>query len=171
MDSTEKLLKQIIPPIERPDGRDREWFSNEKILSNLNEKELKAVEEGLIKMLEADDDYLIAETLIHLNAVNSVSAMLNRLRQADSPAGKIKWASFIFEIKNGDEEMVNIAFQEFEKFEFIYEVESIIFYDLIKFNSAKINSLIERFVNHKYFLVAHHAKFVLNYKGYVELYE
>ena len=55
-----------------------------------------------------------------------------------------------------------IAFEEFEKLEFIYEVQGVVFYDLIKFNSPRINKRINEFINHKYFLVAHHAKEVLN---------
>lgn len=40
--------------------------------------------------------------------------------------------------------------------------------DLIKFESPRINKRIEKFVDHKYDLVPHHAKMVLNYNGYVD---
>ena len=40
--------------------------------------------------------------------------------------------------------------------------------DLIKFNSPRINKRIEKFVDHKYDLVAIHAKTVLNYNGYAD---
>ena len=50
-----ELLKKIIPTISRPDGKDREWFNNDEILSKLNKEELKIVEHGLIKMLKTDN--------------------------------------------------------------------------------------------------------------------
>ena len=83
---------------------------------------------------------------------------------------KITWASIINDLKKGDSEMEKIAFGEFEKLEFIYAVQGWIFMDLIKFNSSRINKRIEKFVDHKYDLVAHHAKMVLNYNGYADSY-
>lgn len=162
METIEKTLKRIIPP---PTREDREGFTNDHIISKLKIGELKIVEERLIDMLQMDNDYLIAETLIKLDSINAILPMENWLKKANSPSDKIKWASFINEIKKGDKEMENIAFKTFEKFEFKYGIESILFDDLIKFNSPRINDLIKQFVDHKYFLVSHHAKRVLNLKS------
>lgn len=162
MNIKETLLKLIIPPIERPDGKDREWFNNEEILSNLNKKELLIVEEQLIEILKTSDDILIPQTLIKLKSKASIPVMLEKLESIKDSFQKIIWASFINEINNGNEEMENIAFIEFKKLEFVYGVQGLIFYDLIKFKSERINKLIEEYVDHKYFLVAHHAREVLN---------
>ncbi len=171
MEINEKFLKQIIPPITRPDGKDREWFSNDDILSKLNKEELRIVEERLIEMLKTNDDTLIPQTLIKLNSLDSIPTMLKKLELIKDPFNRITWASFINEIKKGDKEMEKVAFGEFEKLEFIYEVQGLIFHDLVKFKSDRINNLIKKFVGHKYFLVAHHAKLVLNYNGYAKSYE
>ncbi|GAA3517397.1 hypothetical protein GCM10022393_34400 [Aquimarina addita] len=171
MEINEKLLKQIIPPIIRPDGKDREWFNNDEILSKLSKEELKIVEEQLIDMLKTSNDTLIPQTLIKLESLDSIPVMLEKLELIKDPFNKITWASFINEIKNGDKEMEQVAYREFGKLEFIYEVQGPIFHDLIKFKSERINNLINKFTDHKYFLVAHHAKLVLNHKGYAESYE
>lgn len=161
MGTIEKLLKQIIPPITRSDGKDREWFSNNEIISKLNDSELKSVEQHLVEMLKTSDDLLIPQTLIKLKSLKCIPIMLDRLESLKNPFSRIVWASFVNEIKNGDEEMEQIAFEEFERLEFIYEIQSVIFYDLIKFKSLRINNLISKYANHKYFLVAHHSKKVL----------
>jgi len=171
LEKIEKLLKQIITPITRPDGKDREWFSNDEILSKLNKKELKIVEEQLIEMLKTNDDTLIPQTLIKLESFDSIPIMLEKLKLIKTPFNRITWASFINEIKKGDKEMEKVAFEEFEKLEFIYEIQGTIFHDLVKFKSERINNLIKKFVHHKYFLVGHHAKLVLNYNGYANSYE
>lgn len=162
MDKIEKLLKRIIPPVSRPDGKDREWFNNDKILSKLNENDLKIVEQRLIEMLKTNGDDLIPQTLIKLKSLDSIPNMQERLDIIKDPFRRITWATYINEMKNGDEEMETIAFEEFKKLEFIYQVQGIIFHDLIKFDSSRINNRIKEFTNHKYFLVAHHAREVLN---------
>lgn len=168
MEIKDKLLKQIILPITKPYSKDREWFSNNEILSKLNKEELRIVEKQLIEILKTNDDTLIPETLIKLKSIDSIPIMLDKLKLIKEPLSRIKWASFINEIKNGDKEMEAVAFRELEKFEFIYEAQGTIFHDLVKFKSERINNLIKKFIDHKYFLVAHHAKLVLNYDGYVE---
>tara|TARA_R110002072_G_scaffold174802_19_gene330600 strand:- start:15252 stop:15818 length:567 start_codon:yes stop_codon:yes gene_type:complete len=162
----EKILKKIIPP----DTRDED-FSNHKILDSLTLSELKRVEFELIKMLENNNDFLIGETLVYLKSKDSIQAMRKRIDKEVSSSAKIKWATLINELNNGDPEMERIAFEEFKRFEFIYEIEGIIFYDLIKFNSNRINKLIEGYINHKYFLVRHHSKYVLNYENYATEYD
>ena len=171
MTKTQELLNQIIPPITRPDGKDREWFSNDEILSKLNDEELDIVEQGLIEMLKTDNDILIPQTLIKLKSIDSIPTMLEKLELLKDPFERITWASFINEIKGGDKEMEKVAFEEFKRLEFIYEIQGLIFHDLIKFKSERINRFIKEFVEHKYFLVAHHAKLVLNYKGYTKSYD
>lgn len=171
MEINENLLKQIIPPITRPDGKDREGFDNDEILTKLSKEELIIVERQLIEMLKLSDDTLIPQTLIKLESLDSIPIMLEKLELIKNPFYIITWASFINEIKNGDKEMEKIAFKAFEKLEFIYEIQGPIFHDLIKFKSERINNLIINFVGHKYFLVSHHAKLVLNYNGYRESYE
>ncbi|SMP27361.1 hypothetical protein SAMN06265375_1131 [Muriicola jejuensis] len=116
------------------------------------------MKERLLQMIKDDGDYLIAETLVKLNSVEATNHMEIWLNKASSPAVRIKWASFITEIRNGDLKMEAIAYQEFQNFKFKYEVESIIFYDLIKFQSDRINDLIRNYIDHKYFLVSLHAK-------------
>lgn len=171
MKTEKELLNQIIPPITRQDGKDREWFNNDEILSKLTEKELKIVEQGLIKMLKTNNDTLIPKTLIKLKAVDSIPTLLEKLESIKTPFEKIIWASFINELKDGDKEMEKIAYEAFKELEFIYEVQGIIFHDLIKFKSERINNLIKEFVEHKYFLVAHHAKLALNHEDYVDSYK
>lgn len=162
MDKIKKLINKIIPTVTRPDGKDREWFSNDEILSKLNKEELKIVEKHLISMLKTSDDNLIPQTLIKLKSINSIPTIVEKLELMNDPFNRITWASYINELKNGDLEMEKIAFQEFQKLEFIYEIQGVIFYDLIKFNSSRINSRIKEFIDHKYFLVAHHSREVLN---------
>ncbi|MFD2566730.1 hypothetical protein [Pseudotenacibaculum haliotis] len=161
--NTEQLIKQIIPEPKRSDLKDREWFSNDEILTKLNEEERRAVEEKLIEMLGSDDDSLIPETLVKMKSLNAVPAMLKKLASKSDSFERIQWATFINEIKNGDDEMEKVAFEAFEKLEFIYEVHGDVFYNLIKFNSPRIDELIETYTNHKDFLVAYHAKEVLSF--------
>lgn len=158
MDNIEELIKQIIPEVKRPDQRDREWFSNDEILSKLNKEDLEFVEKRLLEKLQISDDLLISQTLVKMKSVKAIPVMLEKLASAKDSFDKIQWASFINELNQGDEEMEKKAFKALEKIEFIYEVQGIIFYDLIKFNSPRINGLIKEYIDHKYFLVAYHAK-------------
>ncbi|MET7030807.1 hypothetical protein [Sediminicola luteus] len=168
MSKTDKLLKRIIPP---PTREEREGFSNQKLLAELSPQELENVEKGLIEMLADQDDFLIGETLVFLNSEWSIPGLRDRLKKASSTFEKIKWVSLVNDLRNGNSEMEKIAYEEFQKLEFLYEIDGIVFMDLIKFDSERINKKIEQFVDHKYFLVAHHAKMVLNYKGYADNYD
>ena len=167
MRNIEKLIKEIIPP---PTREKREGFTNDKIILGLNKEEFLAVEKRLIQELEENDDLLIGQTLVKMKSEYALPALLLRLSKKDSHFGRIIWAALINDLKNGDSEMEKMAFEEFEKLEFIYAVEGRIFMDLIKFNSSRINKRIEKFIDHKYDLVAHHAKMVLNYNGYADSY-
>ncbi|WP_435263472.1 hypothetical protein [Tenacibaculum sp. nBUS_03] len=167
MRDIEKLIKEIIPPLTRDE---REGFTNDKIITGLNEQEFLAVEKRLIEELEEKDDLLIGQTLVAMESKNALITLLKRLEKKDSHFEKISWAALINDLKRGDSEMEKTAFEQFEKLEFIYAVQGSIFMDLIKFNSPRINERIEKYVNHKYDLVSHNAKMVLNYNGYADLY-
>jgi hypothetical protein len=168
MRNIEELIKKIMPP---PTGKEREWFTNDEIIAELNKKEFLAVEKRLIQELEENDDLIIGQTLVEMKSENALPVLLRQLNKKDSHFEKITWAALINDLKKGDSEMEKIAFEEFEKLEFIYAVQGCIFMDLIKFNSQRINKRIEKFVHHKYDLVAIHAKTVLNYNGYADLYD
>lgn len=165
MRNIEKLIKEIIPP---PTFEEREGFTNDKIIAGLNKEEFLAVEKRLIQEMEENDDLLIGQTLVEMKSENALPVLLRQLKKKDSHFEKITWAALINDLKKGDSEMEKIAFGEFEKLEFIYAVQGWIFMDLIKFNSPRINKRIEKFVDHKYDLIAHHAKMVLNYNGYAD---
>jgi hypothetical protein len=167
MRENELLLKKIIPPKTR---EERDCFSNEEIIAELNQEQIKYIEKRLIELLETDHDYLIAETLVHIKSEKSIPEIFKQLKKSSSSFEKIKWASFINEINNGDKEMELIAYNECKKMEFIYEIEGIVFCDLIKFKSPRIEKQIEKYIEHKYFLVNHYAKLVLNYNGYSDNY-
>ena len=167
MRDIEKLIKEIIPP---PTREEREGFTNDKIIAGLNKEEFLAVEKRLIEELEEKDDLLIGQTLVAMESENALPVLKKRLEKKDSHYEKITWAALINELKKGDSEMEKIAFEAFEKLEFIYAVQGCIFMDLIKFKSPRINKQIEKFVDHKYDLVAIHAKTVLNYNGYADSY-
>ena len=158
----EELIMKIIPPATR---EEREGFSNDNIIAGLNKEEFLAVEKRLIEELKEKDDLLIVQMLVNMKSKNALPILLTRLDKKESHFEKITWAALINDLKKGDSEMEKIAYEAFEKLEFIYAVQSSIFMDLIKFKSPRINKRIETFVDHKYDLVAHHAKMVLNYNG------
>lgn len=164
----ERLLRGIIPPDTR---EEREGFTNDEIISELNSEELKVVEERLIEMLKTNDDLLIGQTLVKMESVDSIPVLKKRLELEDSLFIKITWARLINDLKKGDPEMEQIAFEAFENLEFIYGTQGGVFLDLGAFDSPRINRKIEEFVDHKYFLVAHHAKMVLNHNGYADAYD
>ncbi|MDY8135462.1 hypothetical protein [Aquimarina sp. 2201CG5-10] len=168
MRNIEKLIWEIVPP---PTREEREGFTNYKIIAGLSNEEFLAVEKRLIKELDENDDLLIGQTLVEMKSESALPVLLRRLEKKDSHFEKITWAALINDLKKGDSEMEKIAFKEFEKLEFIYAVQGVIFIDLIKFDSPRINKRIENFVDHKYDLVAHHAKMVLNYNGYADSYD
>lgn len=161
MKNLDQLIDEIIPP---HTGWEREAPSNDSILSNLNESEKAQVEKRLLERLEIEPDFIIAETLTKLNVKEATVHINYWLNSSNIPSEKIKWASFIFQLNGRDVKMEEIAFTEFTQFNFKYEVEFTIFYDLIKFESERINNLIRNYTNHKYFLVAYHAKKVLGIK-------
>ena len=156
----EKLINNIIPPA---DYRHRNGFSNSDIIDQLNEHEKKLVEEILInKLLGQTDDTLIVETLAYLKSEKALSILYDFLERCSDPMAKIISATSIFEI-NGDTDMIDIAVASFRKLEddknpyYIY-ILPFAFNYLIKFKSAKVNSIIEEYTNHKEYLISYNAK-------------
>jgi len=158
MEVNEKFIEQIIPKFYGSNWKEREWFDNTSILEELSLEELKLVEKLLIKKMEKDDDQLIPETLVKIRSNDSVLFMLRKISLMNDPFEKIVWASFINDIMEGHKEAEKIAYNEFQRLEFIYEIQGSIFIHLKKFKSQRINSHIENFIDHKYSLVSHHAK-------------
>ena len=165
MRNINKLIKRIIPSDTR---EERDGFTNEEIIVGLNSEEFLAVEKRLIKELVEKDDLLIGQTLVSMESKNALPILKKKLETEESHFKKITWAALINDLKKGDSEMEKIAFEEFQKLEFIYAGQGGVFIDLIKFDSPRINKRIEKFVDHKYDLVAYHAKMVLNYNGYAD---
>ena len=70
---------------------------------------------------------------------------------------KIIWASFINEIKDGDEEMKLIVLKEMDNVTEKYSRTSMFHY-LSRFSDSRINEKIQDFINHKDYLVAYNAR-------------
>jgi hypothetical protein len=149
-----QLLKEIIPPA---DYQHRNGFSNEHIILSLSEIEKVEVEQDLIEMLKKNDDTLIGETLAIMKSENSLQSLKKRLGSTKNASSKIIWASFINEIKGGDEEMKNIALNEFENVTEKYTLIST-FYYLSSLNDPRIKEKIRTYINHKDYLIAYNAR-------------
>jgi hypothetical protein len=150
----ENLLKELIPP---SDYQHRNGFSNEHIVLSLTENEKTEVERNLIDMLEKKEDDLIGETLTIMKSTDSLPTLKKRLNLTKSPTMKIIWASYINEIKSGDDEMKEIALTEFDKVLEKYTRIGI-FYHLAKFCDSRINDKIRNYINHKDYLTAYNAR-------------
>lgn len=150
----EHLLKELIPP---SDYQHRNGFSNEHIVLSLTENEKTEVERNLIKMLEKNDDDLIGETLTIMKSTDSLPTLKKRLKLAKSPTMKIIWASYINEIKSGDDEMKEIALTEFDNVSDKYSLIGI-FHHLAKFCDSRINDKIRNYINHEDYLTAYNAR-------------
>lgn len=150
----EQLIKELIPP---NDYQHRNGFSNEHIVLSLTEKEKLEVERTLIEMLEDKEDDLIGETLTIMKSTDSLPTLQKRLNLTNSSTMKIIWASYINEIKNGDEKMKEIALSEMDKVSEKYSRIGI-FHHLAKFRDDRINNKIRNFINHKDYLTAYNAR-------------
>lgn len=149
-----QLLKEIIPP---SDYQHRNGFSSEHIILSLSEAEKVEVEQSLIEMLKKNDDILIGETLVIMKSENSLQALKRRLELTKNASSKIMWASFINEIKGGDEEMKNIALNEFENVTEKY-TKILIFHYLSRFKDTRIKEKIKSYINDKDYLIAYNAR-------------
>jgi len=154
MRNIDQLLDDLIPP---SDYQHRNGFSNAHILLSLTENEKKEVERNLIEMLEKTDDGLIGETLAIMKSTDSLPTLKKRLNSAESPTSKIIWATFINEIKDGDEEMKLIALNELDEVTEKYS-QILIFHYLSRFMDSRINEKIRGFINHKDYLTAYNAR-------------
>jgi hypothetical protein len=150
----DELLKEIIPP---NDYQHRNGFGNEHIIFSLSQTEKIEVEKRLIEMLEKKDDTLIGETLAIMKSENSLQALKRRLELTKNSSPKIMWASFINEIKGGDEEMKNVALNEFENVTEKY-TQILTFHYLSRFKDARINEKIQSYINHNDYLIAYNAR-------------
>ncbi|TXE15336.1 hypothetical protein ES731_15440 [Psychroflexus gondwanensis] len=154
MRNIDHLLKELIPP---SDYQHRNGFSNEHVVLSLTENEKTEVERNLIEMLEKKEDDLIGETLTIMKSTDSLSTMRKRLNLSQSPTMKIIWASYINQIKSGDEEMKEIALNEFDKVSEKYSIIGI-FHHLAKFCDSRINDKIRNYINDKDYLIAYNAR-------------
>ncbi len=157
MKNIDQLIKELIPPA---DYQHRNGFSNKHMVLKLKEAEKTEVEQKLIEMLETEDDDLIGETLVILKSTSSIPTLRKRLGLSEGPPRKIMWASYINEIKNGDEEMKEIALNEIDKIVDNFSLISVFHY-LAQFRDSKINDKINNYINHEDFLVAVNARKVL----------
>ena len=149
-----QLLKEIIPP---SDYQHRNGFSNEHIILSLSEAEKMKVEQSLIEMLNNNGDTLIGETLAIIKSKKSLQALKRRLELTKNSSSKIMWASFINEIKGGDEEMKKIALSEFENVTEKY-TKILIFHYLSRFKDARIKEKIQSYINDTDYLIAYNAR-------------
>ena len=157
MRNINQLLKEIIPP---SDYQHRNGFSNENIVLSLTENEKDEVEKNLIEMLDKTDDDLIGEALTIMKSTDSLTTLRKRLDLAKGSASKIIWASFINEIKDGDEEMKLIALNEMDEVTEKYSRISMFHY-LSRFADSRINKKILGFINDTSYLIAYNARTAL----------
>jgi hypothetical protein len=150
----DQLIEELIPPA---DYQHRNGFSNEHLVLNLSDEEKLEVESRLIEMLDFKADELIGETLVILKSTDSLESLNKRLNSSKRATSKIIWASYINEIKGGDEEMKEIALHEFDN---VKEKHSriAIFHYLTRFQDSRINEKIKGFINHKDYLTAYNAR-------------
>jgi len=158
--NTEKLINKIIPP---SDYKHRNGFSNTQIIDQLDEKEKKLVEVALINMLMTKtNDTLIVETLAYLKSVKSLPLLYEFLENCTDIMARIIVSTSIFGI-NEDYNMISAAIVSFKELDnnkdayYVYKIISA-FYYLIKFKNSDVNSIIEKYVNHKEHLVSYNAK-------------
>lgn len=157
MRNIDHLLEELIPP---DDYQHRNGFSNERLVLSLSDTEKLKVEKRLIEMLDVKDDELIGETLTILKSTDSLDSLSKRLNSAKRPTSKIIWASYINEIKGGDEEMKEIALNEFDNVKEKYS-RITMFHYLTRFQDSRINENIKGYIDHKDYLTACNARITL----------
>jgi hypothetical protein len=182
----EELIKKIIPQSDyqhREGFNNRpiidELPENEK---RIVEDELIRL---LLNDLGEQTDPLIVETLAYLKSEKSLPVLKSLLNDQVNNITKLTIASSIFEISR-DSEMVAIAISTFKKISqrkdqyytnglieaffstfknisqrkdqyYIYDLIAA-FYYLAKFKNPEINKILERYTNHKEYLVSYNAK-------------
>ena len=83
-----------------------------------------------------------------------------KLDECKSPSERIIWASYINEIKGGDEKMIVLALNEFKKISDSYSLTSA-FHHLRTFNDPRLQNEVKEFINHKDYLVTYNARISL----------
>ena len=153
----DQIIEELIPPA---DYQHRNGFSNEHLVLNLTDQEKQEVEKRLIDMLDTKDDELIGETLAILKSTDSLSSLNKRLNSAKNATSKIIWASYINEIKGGDNEMKDLAFNEFDNVKEKYS-RITIFHYLSQFQDSRINDKIRSYIDNSDYLTAYNARTAL----------
>ncbi len=157
MKTIDQIIEELIPPA---DYQHRNGFSNEHLVLNLTDPDKREVEKRLIKMLETKDDELIGETLVILKSTDSLTSLNKRLNSAKSGTSKIIWASYINEIKGGDNEMKDLALNEFDNVKDKYS-RITIFHYLSQFQDSRINEKIRSYIDNSDYLTAYNARTAL----------
>ncbi len=158
------LIDKIIPPAEY---KYRNGFSNHKFIDDLSQIEKGHLENILIvKLKENSSDTLIVETLAYLKSMKSIPILYELLNSDSNLDSKLVIATCIYEI-NMDSTMIDIAistFNNIEKKEDAYTNYSLIqaFYYLVKFNSKRLNLILEEYSSHKNYLLSFNANQALN---------
>lgn len=157
MSKIDQLMNDIIPP---PTYYSRNGFSNEDLINGLNSSERKEVERLLIERLKKDADTLIGETLVYLNSSRSLKVMREIINQTTDSVGKIIWASYVNQIKNGDPEMKEIAFKEMDSVSDKHSL-TLVFHFLTKFKDKRINGKVKAYVKDPDSLISYNARSAL----------
>ncbi len=148
------LLKKLIPPTGYQNRND---FYNEDLVLSLTEEERIEVERNLIEILKKKEDDLVGEILVTMKSTKSLSILKKKLNLCNDSLMKIIWASFINEIKGGDEEMKLIVLNEIKGVTNTYAI-TLMFYYLSRFSDSRINEEIKKFIDHTDYLIANNAK-------------
>ncbi|MES2372004.1 MAG: hypothetical protein V4557_05450 [Bacteroidota bacterium] len=154
MRDVKKLISEIIPPA---DYTHRNGFTNEFKIDSLNANERCEVEKGLLILLKKSSDDLVVNTLAYMKSVDSIPILKTRLSSTTKPINKIHLAKAIFKIDPNQAAMKDIAFEEFEKISEEFELIGS-FHLLIHFQDDQINTLIQKYIDDKRYLVAYNAR-------------
>ena len=153
MDIKQKLA-EIIPPNQTQYRRE---FYNTPIIDSLTADEKVEVEQGLIDMLYSmPSDILIVETLVYMKSTNAIPAMKNSLDKCKNQLQRIIIANSIFKIGQ-DDKMIDIAMDAFKRLTNKWDLIFCFSY-LGRFDSSKVNIAIEKYIDHRDFLVSYNAK-------------
>ena len=150
-------IKELIPP---NDYEHRNGFSNEHLIDQLSKADKTAVETELLKMLESADDLLIGQTLAYLHSSKAIPLMESKLKKADDAVSRIHWAGWVDNLKEGEQDMKDVAFEEFKKLSDIYQLISA-FPILVTFKDPRINERIKSYLDDPAYLVAYNARTAL----------
>jgi len=154
-----EYIKLLIPP---SDYQHRNGFSNNLLIDILKAYEKELIEERLIELLNSNNDLLIVETLAYMKSTKALPILYKLLEATTDHSIKLATATFIYLI-NGDTTLIDKAvkiFKDVEERNDPYNTYSLTdaFYYLSLFKTERANALIEKYINHKDFLVSNNAK-------------